>query len=66
MKKSFTIIIILLVIARISLAQSDYLKNGRHNLSIAKDDTSRVQAIAKTPSDKASSRLDAPGKKACG
>jgi two-component system NtrC family sensor kinase len=46
MKKSFTIIIILLAIAHITTAQDSDLINRRHNLSVAKDDTSSVWAMA--------------------
>src|SRR6476620_11627796 len=42
MKKNITIIIILLAIANITIAQDSVLTRLRHNLSIAKDDTSRV------------------------
>lgn len=45
MKKSATIIIILLAITHIAIAQDNYLTNLRHNLSVAKDDTSRVLAM---------------------
>ena len=44
MKKSITIII-LLAIADNAIAQDTLLTNYRHNLSVAKDDTSRVRAM---------------------
>jgi tetratricopeptide (TPR) repeat protein len=45
MKKSFTITIILLAITHNTIAQDSDLTNLRHNLSVAKDDTSRVLAM---------------------
>jgi two-component system NtrC family sensor kinase len=45
MKKSITIIIILLAVAHKSVAQDANLINLRQALSIAKDDTSRVEAM---------------------
>src|SRR3954447_19621726 len=45
MKKSVTIIIILLAIAHTTIAQDTSLTNLRYNLSVAKDDTSRVWAM---------------------
>jgi two-component system NtrC family sensor kinase len=47
MKKSTTIIIILLAIAHITVAQDSVLTNLRHNLSVAKDDTTRVGTMLK-------------------
>ena len=44
MKKSITIFI-LLAIADNAIAQDTLLTNYRHNLSVAKDDTSRVRAM---------------------
>jgi len=45
MKKNVTIIIIVFAIAHIAIAQDSDLINLRHNLSVAKDDTSRVNAM---------------------
>jgi hypothetical protein len=45
MKKSITIINILLVMAHIAVAQDSMLTNFRHSLLVAKDDTSRVWAM---------------------
>src|SRR5215831_3247715 len=45
MKKSATIIIILLAVVQITIAQDTLLVSYRHNLSVAKDDTSRISAM---------------------
>src|SRR4051794_22384958 len=45
MKKIVTIIIILSALAHITTAQDAYLTELSHNLSLAKDDTSRVSAM---------------------
>src|SRR5262245_27703415 len=45
MKKRTTIIIILLALAHITIAQGTLLTSYRHDLSVAKDDTTRVSAM---------------------
>ena len=46
MKKSITIVVILLVIASIGVAQDVWLGSIKHDLSVASHDTSRVLALA--------------------